>query len=355
MQNVFNQFTTAIAERPNTNSFKLTHQHKTTFKMGQLIPTLHLEVVPGDNFYRISPEHVARLAEMLAPVMHNVKVLFEAFFVPYRILWPDWEDFITGKDASLVPPYLQNNDAGGNFCTDGSLSDYFGVPFGIHGPIPFSAFRFAAYRKIWYDWYRDQNLQNPDEDPQYAFQDLQDGKVNNHYGPSVAGAAPYYRSYRADYFTGSLPFAQKGTAISLPLITDPDGELDVEFPTTMPGQPWTAHNTSGTLLNPVGNEIVQVNTSGGVESMGTGFTPLTFDPKGNLVVKINDNAVLINDLREAIKMQEILELDAVAGTRYVEMLRAHFGVRSKDARHQRPEFLGRSVSNVSQSRSRHRP
>lgn len=319
-----NLFNSIQLQRPKLNHFDLTHDVKLTLDMGQLIPVMVLDTVPGDRF-TIAHETLIRFAPLIAPVMHRMDVTIHTFFVPHRLVWEDWEQFITGAslagpDAGPVPerPWLQLNT--GTY-TGSKLWDYLGFPNpdAVPPPAPSAVIDvdakvFASYQCIFDNYYRDQNVQ-------FA--------VDYKLVPGSNGANPDLqvlrnRAWEHDYFTSALPFAQKGSAVDLPLgnITlDPDWHLS------------TFNNP--TFVEPSGDY-----SQGDVENSNTGFISVggnlsAFDPKGSLI----NEPTTINDFRRAMALQKWLELNARGGTRYVESILTHFGVKSSDARLQRPEYI----------------
>ena len=200
-----NVFNTIAVRKPKASTFDMSHDVKLGMKMGQLTPVTVLECIPGDK-WNISTESMLRMAPMVAPVMHNVSVSIHYFFVPNRLIWPNWEKFITdnnGKGNVPAPPVL-TLDAALN--TSGQLCDYLGLPIGKQLN-NVSALPFAAYQLIYNDYYRDQNLRT--DLGQNGTQSIicEDGsqsavKVNNM-------RLIRRRAWEHDYFTASLPFAQK--------------------------------------------------------------------------------------------------------------------------------------------------
>ena len=309
-KNIFNSIQ---LKKPKKNFFDLTHDVKLSTNMGELTPILTLEVVPGDKI-DLGCESIIRFAPMTAPVMHRMDVTMHYFFVPNRILWDSWENYITnngpvGTWPEIVPPYIEMNNVWPTipfYQKAIKFLDYMGVP-----PIPTSgvttkinALPLAAYQMIYNEYYRDQNLIEP-----INFK-LTDG-LNTEQDLLVLRN----RAWEHDYFTASLPFAQKGAAVDIPL---------------------GAVNGDANIYSNVGNTTL--NGSGGDPAMigdtNAGFTDLWAQTDGLTV-----EPTTINDLRRAYRLQEWLEKNARGGTRYIESILSHFGVKSSDSRLQRPEYI----------------
>jgi hypothetical protein len=287
--------------------------------MGQLTPILTLECVPGDKF-NLGCESLVRFAPLIAPVMHRMDVSMHYFFVPNRILWSNWEKFITDANSGIVSPFL-SMATGWNTNTDlqnaKSLktADYLGVPpIGTTGVVQnINALPFAAYQAIYNEYYRDQNLQTP------VNYKLTDGANDLTIDRLVELTKLRNRAWEHDYFTSSLPFAQKGAAVDIPI-----GLVEGDLPVYL-------NSSSGTSLNGT-PASVNVAAQGGRTDV----------PADSLYADTSNAEIeptTINDLRRAFRLQEWLEKNARGGTRYIESILSHFGVRSSDARLQRPEYI----------------
>lgn len=312
-----NVFQKIKIKKPGKNVFDLSHEKKMSLIMGNLIPIFHQEILPGDKF-NVSSEILLRFAPMLAPMMHRVNVYTHYFFVPNRLIWDEWEEFITGgPDGTLtpVPPYVPYNNDYSDFMTEGSLSDYFGLPpvgtGGSGSGLKVSTLPFRAYQLIFNEYYRDQNLSNP-------VSILKTSGFDGNYDQMMAIRK---RAWEKDYFTSALPWAQRGSTVGIPLSPDEQGKL---------------YKTSdGTLYTPGSTKNLQVNGAGGLADQD--LVQLSMDP---------GSTINVNDLRTAVKLQEWLENNARAGARYIEQILSHFAVKSSDARLQRPEYLGGGVQPV---------
>nr|QJB19325.1 MAG: major capsid protein [Microvirus sp.] len=317
-------FSEINVRRPKRNSFDLSHDLKVSSNMGDLVPVNCMECVPGDRF-KLSTEVLVRLAPLVSPIMHRVDVSLHWFFVPNRIVWKDWEKFITNtKDegTGLLPAFPYVN-FGSQSAAQMKLGFYLGLPDpSLNGTKEkdekVSAIPFAAYQKIYNDYYRDQNL----------IDDIKPDLVNGDNTPSFISKFGILRkrAWEHDYFTGALPFAQKGDPVQLPLNTFDDVEV-VRYQ--------AAAGTSASW-----NNLAPLNGTTSVPN-GPGVTnPDKLD--GSLYAKTSDlanTAATINDLRRATKLQEWLERAARGGSRYIENTLAHFGVRSSDKRLNRPEYI----------------
>ena len=327
-------FSHVKVRKPQSSTFDLSHQKKLSAKMGELVPIFCMETVPGDQF-RINTSQLLRMAPMLAPIFHQITVYQHFFFVPNRLLWDNWEGFITGGEDGYnasVRPFLTTNGA-----DNGSVADYMGIPENVYaGGLNISDLPFSAYGTIYNEYYRDQNLIQPLAVKCYDGDNSTGSDLN-----VIANASCLKRAWQHDYFTSALPWTQKGPEATIPLgssapITWNAKTVDFVWPrnTTFPG--------SQTGLN------MEVNTQPSgqyghpvLDIGGSNQNEFYYDNSGNLTTDLsNATAATINDLRSAFRLQEWLEKNARGGSRYIESILSHFGVRSSDARLQRPEFLG---------------
>ena len=343
--------------------------------MAYLCPSLVQECVPGDKF-TFNSTAMLRMAPLVSPVMHKINVYMEYFFVPNRIVWDNWETFITGSrngkqlPSEELPEFPTVRPYGSNFLNEnGSLSDYMGIPTpeafadgaGTNAELlAINALPFAAYQKIYDEYYRDENLMESvyDVTDWENYDSLYDGTQTDTVKQQLSGIR--IRAWEHDYFTSALPWAQKGEEVRIPVDLEAANlgiSGDIGFDATKNGNAGSTFTLNNGAFTP--------GTSVPLESSNTGQAQFYMDDSGGTprLVDINNAGTLttddlevsgnftgaggtINDLRAAIKLQEWLETNARGGSRYFESIYAHFGVKSPDSRLQRPEYIGSNKSNM---------
>ncbi len=328
---------------------------KTSFNVGDIVPFFLEEVLPGDTF-DVRTSKVVRMQTLLTPMMDNIYLDSYYFFVPNRLVWKHWKEFngentesawISQTEYSV--PQITSPASGWSV---GTLADYFGLPTGIEN-LSVSALPFRAYALVMNEWFRDQNLQDPLVVP------VDDATVvgvntDNFVTDCAKGGKPYIAAKYHDYFTSCLPSPQKGQDVTLsvasqgdlPVITKntyiPQGSYDTLHLGKKDGSTGYTVGTQGMLAaqkvsSSSSDRIDLVSISGNIQS---GSQTELFPT--NLWAQNSGNAIVatINQLRMAFQIQKLYERDARGGTRYIEVLKSHFGVTSPDARLQRPEYLG---------------
>ena len=287
------------------SKFSLSNYKLLSLDMGELVPIGVMEVLPGDTIQH-STSALVRASPLLAPVMHPVHVHIRHFFVPYRLLWVGFEDFITGGPDGLnvaAVPQFDSDKAG--IHANGSLGDYLGLPTTFNGNQRLSAFPFRAYNMIWNEYYRDQDLQS-------ELLNLNTG------GLDITSNTTLQRvNWEKDYFTSARPWEQKGVSIQVPVWTNSQNVQMRYGVTPTVDRSLIANATQDSLR---------------LDAVTANNTSVRFGTQTGLQVSIQL-------LREAFAIQRYEEARARFGSRYTEYLR-YLGVRSSDARLQRPEYLG---------------
>jgi hypothetical protein len=361
-----NNINSVLLKRPKRNKFDLSRVNKLTCEAGEIVPFFLEECLPDDSF-KLATANRIRLAPQVLPLMHQIDVSMYWFFVPCRILWPNWEEFITGgKDGTSEPiiPYFNFGQGTSTYRKTsgvGFLSDYLGIPTNASGSTPnsitsqsYNFMPFAAYVKIYNDYFRDENF--TDELPfelKDGFQSIAGGISGSpsscidsiYAGPSPTNLAahPWQRvyggcflaSWKKEYFTSALPNTQRGPIVNIPLgdtapvVFGEAGQSISVYPRTI----------GSVNQNPVTGDQVYDGALSGSSQVTGNKRPLQAD----LSEATNTNII---ELRRAFRIQEFLERMNAGGSRLTEMIYSMFGVKSPDARLQRAEFIGASHNPV---------
>lgn len=316
------------------SAFNRSFGYKTTFDSGYLIPFFCQEVLPGDT-HTVKPLIFARLSTPIVPFMDNLYLDTFFFFVPNRLVWEHWKEFCgeqknPGDSIDYIIPMLTAPSDG---YAVGTVYDYFALPTGV-GNFKHSALPFRAINLIYNEWFRDENLQ--DSLPV----NLTDSTAGETY-------ALFRRGKRKDYFTSCLPWPQKGPGVELPLT----GQAPVLAygPNAPTGQSFAEMFPFAPLPGTVGDSGFGAAYLFRGSSAGEAKTSQSDSSTTNAWMFADLSSVssaTINSLRQAFQIQRLLERDARGGTRYIELILSHFGVKSSDARLQRPEYLGGGSSPI---------
>ena len=337
--------------------FDRTSTVKTSFNVGDLVPFYIDEVLPGDTF-DVSTAKVVRMQPMVAPPMDDLFLDTYYFFVPNRLVWEHWTNLMGENDTTSwyptvdysVPQIISPHNGGWNI---GTIADYFGVPTGVPD-LYVNALPFRAYAKIVNDWFRDENLVDP---AVLTTGDATSVGVNTGGLSSYElGGKPFVAAKYHDYFTSCLPSPQKGEPVTVPVS---NVSVPIDIPVMTSNQMLTSVGINDPALVFKNGPMISGGTKGYISPTGQDLSfeqdpdedairsvsgtmepimPLNLRAVGNAIG--SGFATSINELRMAFQMQKLLERDARGGTRYIEMIKSHFGVTSPDARLQRSEYLG---------------
>lgn len=367
-------FDSVFTPKPPRNKFDLSFDSIGDYRIGLVYPVCCLPVIPGDKF-RINQEMLVRAMPMVAPAFGNLKLYTHYFFVPNRLVWDRWEDFITGgEDGDYVgiPKSLPLNyicqqitdesspykDLIPVFLPDGLFDHLYGFCFDSADVMktctdttPIDLTPIAMYALIGQEYYRDQNVQNDVKLELEAFRtsnnaaNLFNATMNlitsmAYSFSGATGVTPdagghFSRCYIKDYFTSALPFVQRGPDVTLPIT----GDVLIDQDKSVNGVQFTG---SSTLPE---NSPVTTGDGGSAFALEANNQQLKYN--AGLIGDLKDvTSATINDLRRAIALQRFYEISARGGSRYIEQILAHFHVRSSDARLQRPEYIGGGVTPI---------
>jgi hypothetical protein len=343
-----------LVTKPKKNNFDLSHEVKMTGNMGNLYPCFIQDVIPGDS-YRVDTQQLIRFSPLLAPMMHNIDFKLDYFFVPYRLVWDEWKDFITGgEDGNDLPSYprwaVSSTSIADSYLAKGSLADYMGIPpkvtastggawtsIDASNPVELDILKFRAYQLIWHEYFRDQNVGT--EYDQYTDSGVQADSG----GRLTAQLTLRKTNWEKDYFTSSLPFLQRGGEVALPLGDiapivygeyDENGTNDYQFLRER-----YSVNPTGYFVNRAGNVVT--DSVGRITDPDGTTDYANIDISRTHAVDLSEaTGATINELRRASALQQWLELMARAGSRYREQIYAIFGEKIPDYTVQIPKYLG---------------
>ena len=318
-----NIYSRAGSLNPSRSMFDLSYSKLFDCDMGQLIPVMCDEVVPGD-FLKIGNQSVVRFQPMVAPILHEVNVYVHYFFVPYRLLWDDWESFITGGISGDEVPTLPVMESPSIDRSIYSIWDYLGLPLNNDAAgCPPVYFPLLAYNLVYNQYYRDETLQSE--------LDIWDNyDILN-------------RNWEKDYFTSALPWQQRGTGPALPIAGTTHAQFATELTQRYTGTPEYAFTSIG-VRNDVANYHIAIPASGEYSTASSNLVSALSD--NNIVDLSTASTFDIADLRLAFQIQKWMERNARCGARYTEFLQAHFSVSPRDERLQRPEYIGGTKSPI---------
>lgn len=310
------------------NKFSLSHYKLLSLKPGGLYPMGLVEVLPGDTIQHATSALI-RCSPLVAPVMHPVHVRIHHWFVPHRLVWDNWEDFITGGPDGMDASVFPTKTFTANQVAVQTLADYLGLPLNPTQSLTVSALPFRGYALIWNEWYRDQDLETKLTISTAAGND------------TTTNTTLQNVDWEKDYFTTARPWTQKGPTVTIPL----EGNAPIKGIAIQNAQAASAASTAGTGPTaagdiPVGSQVWDGATQTHWIQAQTAGNPNASTNRPQIFADLSAvSAADINTLRTAFALQRYEEARARYGSRYTEYLR-YLGVRSSDARLQRPEYLG---------------
>ncbi len=346
-RNVESHFSLLPSAEISRSTFDRSHSVKTSWNVGDVVPFFVDEVLPGDTF-QVKSSKVVRLQTLLTPFMDNIYLDTYYYFVPNRLVWKHWKQFMGENTESAWIPQTEYSvpviKSPTNGFAVGTIADYMGIPTGVPN-LEVNALPFRAYALIMNSWFLDQNLQDPlvipDDDAT-----VQGVNTGDQITDIAKGGLPFIAAKYHDYFTSALPAPQKGPDVTIPVASAGNSPVMVlsdehsvtpnseHSPYVMPVR-WKSNGNSmdGGFFGTNG-AYSTTSTSGGYGAEYMAPTNLWAVTDGNA------SAATINQLRLAFQLQKLYERDSRSGSRYIELLKSHFGVTSPDARLQRPEYLG---------------
>lgn len=346
-------FTKVVSKIPKRNRFHQPFEMILSANYGAITPVGLFELDPGNTFID-QVECAIKLAPMKAPAFGRIDATLHFFFVPRRLLYDEFQEFITGgvngtfgsdvSELNPVAPCFSFNDLVQESKLDpGTLGDYLGLPSPAHGQgqvydgiPPIDAMPFAGYSKIFSDWYRDELLDSEEFEP------LVGGSIAKTSDEFAALTKLRYRAWKKDYFTSARPDTQLGPSVGVPISgqISADGSFLFGSNSGIPSSKLLKFYSSASGEDRGSDEDPRyVNKIGGVSAA---------DPTGAVSdeyiygsgLSLDSASMLIQDLRKSIKIQEWREKNMRGGNRYIENIYHHFGVKSSDARLQRSQYLG---------------
>lgn len=332
------------------STFDRNQSVKTSFSAGDVVPFYLDEVLPGDT-HQVKTAKVIRMPSLITPVMDNIVLDTFFFFVPARLCWDHWKEFMgENTESAWIPhteyaiPQITAPEGGWNV---GTIADYLGLPTGVEG-ISVNALPFRAYALVMNEWFRDQNLTDP-LNIDTGDSTVEGVNTGNYVTDVAKGGLPFKAAKFHDLFTSALPAPQKGPAVNLSLGSDVPvyGNGNVLTFTTNGSNAYgmsaaiNADHLNTTLAGmPLGSNIVSGGSSLSAIA-GIGVVTADQNVDSGLIANLSAiQSITVNDLRMAFQIQKYYEKAARGGTRYIEVIKSHFGVTSPDARLQRPEYLG---------------